>query len=94
MTEQDVHAGHHRHDHAGRRHMEAGPASAQMVADPVCGMQVNPATAQHRADHLGKTYFLCSAECHDKFEAKASYTPVPCTRRSGRSGPAPARSAA
>jgi len=72
MTEQDVHAGHHSHDHAGHRHMEAGPASAQVIEDPVCGMQVNPATAQHRADHRGKTYFFCSAECHGKFEANPS----------------------
>ena len=70
MTEQDPHAGHHPHDPAGHRHREAGPASAQM--DPVCGMQVSPTTAQHRADHRGKTYFFCSAECHAKFEANPS----------------------
>ncbi|MDI4656849.1 MULTISPECIES: heavy metal translocating P-type ATPase [Xanthobacter] len=70
MTEQDPHAGHHPHDPAGHRHREAGPASAQM--DPVCGMQVSPTTAQHRADHRGKTYFFCSAECHAKFEVNPS----------------------
>ncbi|WP_371349392.1 heavy metal translocating P-type ATPase [Ancylobacter sp. IITR112] len=72
MTEQDVHAGHHRHDHAGHRHMEAGPASAQMVEDPVCGMAVNPATAGFQSEHRGKSYFFCSAKCHDRFEANPS----------------------
>jgi Cu+-exporting ATPase len=38
--------------------------------DPVCGMIVNPATAKHRAEHQGKPYFFCSANCHDKFVAE------------------------
>jgi P-type Cu+ transporter len=37
--------------------------------DPVCGMRVDPATAKHRADHDGKTYFFCSAGCRGKFLA-------------------------
>ncbi|MFH1553268.1 MAG: YHS domain-containing protein, partial [Pseudomonadota bacterium] len=88
MTEQDVHAGHHSHDHAGHRHMEAGPASAQVIEDPVCGMQVNPATAPHRADHRGKTYFFCSAECHGKFEANPSaYVATEARSRPAREQP-------
>ncbi|MDB5740267.1 MAG: haloacid dehalogenase [Alphaproteobacteria bacterium] len=39
------------------------------VKDPVCGMRVDPATAQHRADHSGETYFFCSAGCQAKFLA-------------------------
>ena len=39
------------------------------VLDPVCGMQVDPATAKHRAEHDGKTYLFCSARCHDRFVA-------------------------
>ncbi len=40
-----------------------------MASDPVCGMQVNPATAKHRAEHAGKTSYFCSARCRDKFVA-------------------------
>jgi Cu+-exporting ATPase len=32
-------------------------------------MQVDPATAKHRAEHDGKTYLFCSARCHDRFVA-------------------------
>ncbi len=28
--------------------------------DPVCGMMVDPATAKHRAQHLGRAYYFCS----------------------------------
>jgi Cu+-exporting ATPase len=37
--------------------------------DPVCGMDVNPATARHKTLHNGKEYFFCSAGCLAKFEA-------------------------
>ncbi|MFA7604752.1 MAG: heavy metal translocating P-type ATPase, partial [Novosphingobium sp.] len=37
--------------------------------DPVCGMTVDPATAAHRADHDGETYYFCSAGCREKFVA-------------------------
>ena len=39
------------------------------MKDPVCGMTVDPATAQHRAAHAGQSYFFCSAGCQNKFEA-------------------------
>jgi YHS domain-containing protein len=31
--------------------------------DPVCGMHVDVATAQHTAEHNGKTYYFCSRGC-------------------------------
>jgi Cu+-exporting ATPase len=37
--------------------------------DPVCGMQVDPATAKHRAEHDGNTVYFCSARCREKFVA-------------------------
>ncbi len=37
--------------------------------DPVCGMNVNPATAKHVHDHAGKNYFFCCAPCVEKFKA-------------------------
>src|SRR6267154_4229750 len=36
--------------------------------DPVCGMNVNPATARHRYAHAGKTYYFCCAGCAEKFK--------------------------
>ena len=40
------------------------------VKDPVCGMDVDPHTSRHRADHAGKTWYFCSEKCQDKFIAK------------------------
>ena len=37
--------------------------------DPVCGMDVDPHTAKHRAEHGGRTYYFCSAGCRTKFIA-------------------------
>jgi Cu+-exporting ATPase len=37
--------------------------------DPVCGMSVDPATAQHHTEHQGLTYYFCSAGCKTRFEA-------------------------
>ncbi len=40
---------------------------ASTKKDPVCGMDVNPETAKHTAEHAGDTYYFCSAGCKDKF---------------------------
>ncbi len=40
-----------------------------MEKDPVCGMQVDPASARAKAEHGGRTYFFCCAGCATKFEA-------------------------
>lgn len=45
-----------------------------MEIDPVCGMEVDPATAEWKADHGGATFFFCSKGCLDDFlEDPASY---------------------
>ncbi|MDO8863759.1 heavy metal translocating P-type ATPase [Haliea sp. E1-2-M8] len=36
--------------------------------DPVCGMTVDPATAKHRSEHGGQTWYFCGARCREKFE--------------------------
>jgi len=36
--------------------------------DPVCGMNVNPATAKHIHEHAGKNYYFCCAGCVQKFK--------------------------
>jgi Cu+-exporting ATPase len=45
----------------------AAEASVHLAKDPVCGMTVDPATARHRADHGGETYYFCSSGCRAKF---------------------------
>src|SRR5664279_5366910 len=37
--------------------------------DPVCGMTVDPASAHHRFEHSGTTYFFCCDGCRAKFAA-------------------------
>ncbi len=39
------------------------------ATDPVCGMAVDPATAKHKTEHAGTTYYFCCAGCRTKFEA-------------------------
>ena len=40
-----------------------------MEKDPVCGMDVDPATASQRAEYEGKTYYFCAPGCQKAFEA-------------------------
>ena len=44
-------------------------ATNPQAKDPVCGMNVNPATARYEALHNGQQYFFCCAGCQAKFEA-------------------------
>jgi Cu+-exporting ATPase len=39
-----------------------------MEKDPVCGMQVDPETAEDTTHYQGRTYYFCSAECKREFE--------------------------
>ena len=47
-----------------------GPASAESVIDPVCGMKVDPRTTPHHAQFAGQDYHFCSAKCRERFEAR------------------------
>ncbi|HET6912371.1 MAG TPA: heavy metal translocating P-type ATPase [Rhodanobacteraceae bacterium] len=40
------------------------------MTDPVCGMRIDPHTAQFRAEHGGRPYYFCSAGCRAKFIAE------------------------
>lgn len=40
-----------------------------LVRDPVCGMNVDPATARASAEYNGKTYYFCCGGCATKFIA-------------------------
>jgi len=70
----------HRHDHRqshdGRDmtgsccgHGGGAPVSLAMAKDPVCGMDVDPHTAKHRAEFEGRPYYFCAAGCRAKFTA-------------------------
>lgn len=47
----------------------AAPPIAQEEIDPVCGMTVVVATARHRAEHGGRTFYFCCGGCRQKFLA-------------------------
>jgi P-type Cu+ transporter len=58
------------------------------VNDPVCGMTVDPATAEHRAEHAGHSYSFCSAKCRDKFTAEPErYVSAPHDGTPGAAAP-------
>ena len=42
---------------------------APTVTDPVCGMNVDPKTSPHHAEHAGRDFAFCSAGCRTKFVA-------------------------
>jgi len=50
-------------------HEHESGTSLDKVKDPVCGMMVSPATAKHRLEHGGETYFFCNPRCLEKFRA-------------------------
>lgn len=52
----------HVHEH---HKTSASPA----VKDPVCGMDVDPATSEHHVEYDGSTYHFCSGHCQARFEA-------------------------
>ena len=49
--------------------VESAAARPAAAADPVCGMSVDPAAAEHSHSHAGTTYYFCCAGCRAKFEA-------------------------
>src|SRR5579864_8405622 len=62
MDAHDHHDGDHHHHHAPG-------AGHGTVKDPVCGMDVDPATAAGKLEHGGQSYFFCSRHCVEKFRA-------------------------
>jgi len=65
-----VHASHHgaaAHACCGGQH---GGKQDAVAIDPVCGMKVDRATAEHRFSYNGQDYFFCSARCRERFAAE------------------------
>jgi P-type Cu+ transporter len=60
------------HDHHQSHQQPGEPAN--LVKDPVCGMDVDPLTSKHSAEAGGSTFYFCSNGCKTKFVADpASY---------------------
>ena len=38
------------------------------VKDPVCGMDVEPATSAGRTEYKGQVYDFCGSKCKEKFD--------------------------
>ena len=41
-----------------------------MATDPVCKMNVDPASAAAKADYAGRTYYFCCTACQKTFAAQ------------------------
>jgi Cu+-exporting ATPase len=51
------------------RHTRSKDVLQDYATDPVCGMSVAIAGAQHTLEHEGTTYYFCGPGCLRKFEA-------------------------
>jgi YHS domain-containing protein len=40
-----------------------------MGLDPVCKMEVNPASAEAQSEYEGQSFYFCSMECKRKFDS-------------------------
>jgi len=45
---------------------------AEMVKDPVCGMNINAAAAAGSSEYEGVTYYFCAEACKTAFDAEPS----------------------
>jgi Cu+-exporting ATPase len=79
---------HSQHDHAHHIHAGGGGdrSTTPPATDPVCGMKVDPATAQDRWEYRGTPYYFCCDGCREMFRAdperylsKSTPTPTPAT---------------
>lgn len=46
--------------------------SKLMVTDPVCGMDIDEATAVATTEYQGQTYYFCSEGCKETFDSGPS----------------------
>lgn len=53
----------HHHENSG--YQDSGDFAEK---DPVCGMSVDPHTAEHRSEHGGTTWYFCSSRCKSRFD--------------------------
>ncbi len=53
--------------------------TAGRVIDPVCGMQIDSASASGSAEYRGQRFFFCSASCQAKFASDPARYAVAAT---------------
>ncbi|MEB3788048.1 MAG: YHS domain-containing protein [Desulfurococcales archaeon] len=46
---------------------------SEKVMDPVCGMMVDPSTAQYKTLYKGRVYYFCSPQCKKAFESNPDF---------------------
>jgi len=63
-----VAAGHEGHSHMSTAMPGGEMEQPQSAIDPVCGMTVDPNTAEYRSFQKGDTYYFCSAGCKESFD--------------------------
>jgi YHS domain-containing protein len=44
--------------------------SEQLVKDPVCGMEIDPASAAGSSEYEGRTIYFCNLKCKESFDAE------------------------
>jgi Cu+-exporting ATPase len=74
--------------------MSSDRPGATAVKDPVCGMNVDPATAKNKFEHAGKTYYFCCPRCVQKFKIDPGKYLKPAPGLVMLGAPKPATSAA
>lgn len=55
-------------DHKHAHHQDQPAHDAHSENDPVCGMSVEPQTAQHKSQYDAKNWYFCSSGCKSKFD--------------------------
>ena len=71
MCQKGMCGGHEGHAEGHAAHgMAAATAqpAAKKVTDPVCGMEIDPATAAAKSVYAGKTYYFCSKDEKAQFD--------------------------
>jgi P-type Cu+ transporter len=46
---------------------------AKMAKDPICDMEVDEQTSELKSQYGDQTYYFCSEECKEQFEARPEY---------------------
>ena len=78
----------HGHGHHGRARVPDDNRSDTDLTktDPVCGMQVTVASAKAATVRDGRTFYFCSTQCRDEFEAAPEKHAGPATAEEHRHG--------
>jgi Cu+-exporting ATPase len=67
-----------------KRRSSTDATTTDLARDPVCGMNVNPATTKHVHEHAGKKFYFCCASCVEKFKTNPQgYIGKPAPQSSG-----------